>query len=344
MKKGIALILISSVWVATLGLAPVSAQDESFTVYFTEDMAFSTVLPDGWVADGNRDDGLTVANSADALGRALDEEGIFNPGDLALKVFALPEDQLGGTPVDEFLALVAEQVVASTSDDPPEFSEVEELDFAGRAAVSTMGISSDVGAGLIMYPFAPQTYAVAVIAATPDELDAMIETGLNALATVRYSLPLDATQDDELVTFNYPDGWVLQIESPLYMLANDQVAFDAEDPGEGQYKIVLADLSAFEVDVATLSLADATTTWVEGLLSEGQTASDPLTLTLDGVEVITEDVFNEDGDTVGGVFVVQFASLENTVWGVAFGAAPGDSYQISLTALNMLWGLQVAQQ
>jgi hypothetical protein len=347
-KSAFSLLIVVILLGAGLGMpAGTSAQDDSFTLFFTEDQAFSSVLPNGWAANGSREDGLILASSEATLQLyQAAEDSKPQPGDLIIQVYAFPEEAMAGLPMTDFLSAVAQEMQAD-SDAPPELSDLEEFDLAGREAAVVTGVSSEVGAHVIMYLLAPGHYALAVIATTPDDLDAVTEDAMTILATVRFSLSLDETQDDEYVTFGYPTGWVLNTFEgmpPIYGLANSEEAFNAEDLIEGQYKIILADLGAsFGVDVANLSVADATVAWVQGLLNEGETATDPITITLDnGVEIVTLDVLNKDGSYVGGVFVAQFTAFENVVEGVAFASAPDASYQISLTALNMLLGLQVA--
>jgi hypothetical protein len=62
---------------------------------------------------------------------------------------------------------------------------------------------------------------------------------------------------------------------------------------------------------------------------------------VNGFEVVTVNALNQEDAIIGGAYVIQFEG-SNIVRGLVFAGAPGQSDQISLTALDMLLGLHVA--
>jgi hypothetical protein len=345
MKYLFRITLLAAFLLAGIGIAgDARAQDDGPTFFRTEDGSYSVFLPEGWVAEGSAEDGLVIANSQEAF-VAFEADDDPQPGQLVVVVSAID------TPTADLLEALDLEAETSLVDlldtvGPLLFSgdggfsvgPADAISFAGRnAALAEVGREGIEGA-VILYMMGPDRFGIGFIAGAPGILDEAGEQASEVLGLVRYSLTLDKTHESEGFTLSYPDGWVVDESEGFTLMSNDAAAIDADELAEGQYGIVVVEAAALgsvSKDVTKVAAEVG-----ELLADEGDVLSDVFTLEVDGRSVASIDVTNANDDTnnnEGGLFVTD---TDQGIFAVIYFTAAEDSYQLGLTALNVLLGVQ----
>lgn len=337
----LAILLVMMVALTAVVPSAIHAQEDESTFFITEDKSFSVVLPAGWFADGDREEGLSVANSEEALAAmgSEDDQSAPEEGQLGIQVIALPISSLGDT--EQTLLEVLDTLIGILSADEPVFevTESQEIDMAGHPAAYAVATTSEVESAAVVYVIAPGTYGVAFMATQPGGLDALLEDAFNVLATVRHSLAIEESFDNGTFAFNYTTDWFTEDVEVAVIVHDSEETSTAEDLADGQYRITIFSLDSLGIDTS-VSMEEAATSFVALALEDDETASEPFTLEIAEIEFVIVDVLNGDEEYIGGVFVTSIPALDIYV-GAAFGASPNNAYQVSLTALSMLFTLEV---
>ena len=326
MKKLFATILVLALLVVAL---PTGAQEDTgLSIYVTEDGSYLAVLLDGWVAEGSRGDGLQIANSAELMELMDSDEDVTIPaGSYALFVFALAEADLGMEDVDAVTFTTTIVSLLSQEEDAPPFGEVAAFELSDRDAARTDATDEDGDYTLIGYQIAPETWAFGILFAAPGEGAAGEEIGLALLDAISYSLPMEETYEGEMHSFDYPAGWMADAyDEGVYLIANDQAAYEAPTMETGQFNVWLTTLPSGD-------LVELGTTFLAGFLEEGDELSDPVIFNAGETEVVLLDVDSETAVEEYGLLLIDGG---DEVHAALYVAAAGETAFIGLTAMNML--------
>ena len=331
-KKLLGLVLLLALLVTVV---PIGAQDDEdeveFTIYVTDDVAYSTALLEGWVAQGSREDGIQIANSEEMMAWVNSEEKTLVPaGGYAIVIAAIPEADLGMGELDAqtFTALILE------FDEEFSFGEVSAFEFedyeeAARAEASTE--FADLTA--VSFEIAPDAWAFAVLAAAPGEGADGEALGLAVLNSATFGLPLEESVEGASgATYHLPTGWIgSESESEgqfIFGATSSDIAADAMEFEEGQFGVILMSYDGDDTYDTALAILPA-------MMEEGQTATPPFYVNVGDQEVLVMTIEDEEEDSVGGIMVLDSPEGEpdRVAW---FGSAPGEAEWIALTVLNIL--------
>lgn len=343
MKRLLISLLALVLLVAPLSVLAQDGDTASVEVFVTDDGAFLTVLPPGWAADGDRFDGLTIANDP-AILEAMDADLGDGPasGQFAMLVLALPlgdvEMMLGE---DAELDAILELIISfmSGDEDTPEFGEIselvdEDLEFEGVVAY---GANEKFDAMITAYELAPFTYGIAVLMAAPGELEDWEETGLTLVTLTSYAPELDAdyTTADGL-SFSYPSDWLVVEQEGIVTITSEELDMESEDVllESGQFAVSLVNLSA--LGISDMALEDVAELLLDELLEEGDEANDPLILIIDGDEILLVSVENET-ENEGG-FILH--DHDGTIYAAIYVGANGESGLVGYLAASMLLSIE----
>lgn len=320
--------------------AGVTAQEDemSVTFYITEDGSFSVTLLDGWAADGNRDDGITIANSEEVLAKFNEDEDPA-PDDIAIQLLALPPEFVSELGLDEDASYadilnVFVPFIMQENEEELELGEVLDIELGTQAASAIVAIGETSEAALVVYTLAPETLGLAIVAGAPGFIEESSDLALAVLASAQYSLPLEESFEDDLVSFSYPTEWVAQDEGGIYSLTNDAAALEADELEEGQYGIIL--LNAEAAGISGESTTEIANAFRDQLQEEGDEYSEAIEFEVDGMAASVIEVTSLEEGNEGGVLVVE-TDLGFLV--AVYVNAPGQNY-IGLTALNVLLSVE----
>lgn len=342
MKRNISVLVSVMLLLMLVIPASVTAQDDAaeVTLFVTEDGAYSVALLDGWAATGSEDEGLSVANSQEALDK-FDTDVDPSEGDLAIGLLAVPSELVAQLGLDEeatFVELLEAflPIALGDSEEPVEVSDVQELDLAGRPAAYATVTSDTVEAAYALYALAPDTIGIGFLGGAPGVIEEQGDLALQILATARYSQPLVETFDDDALAFNYPEEWLAQGESGIYTITNDQEALSVDVLSEGQFGILAFDLGL--LGYTGESVSDVATQLAALIQEEGQEYSDPIEVEVGDNIVGIIDMTTPDTDgNEGGIMVIQSG---DELFGVVFLTADSEAYQVGLLALNVLLSME----
>ncbi|MCB9436766.1 MAG: hypothetical protein H6673_07195 [Anaerolineales bacterium] len=336
-------LFISLIALALL-VVPLSAfaqDDDTFTIegFVTEDGSFFALLPDGWAADGNAVDGLTIANDEAILdAMEADEEGGPESGQFAMLVLPLPSGELAAMLGEEasfsdVLALVMQFM--GDSEDMPAFGEIGELD-AAISGAAAYGANDKFDAMMAAFDLAPGTYGILVLLAAPGELSEFEDTGLDVASGVSYSPALDTeyTTADGLV-LSYPSNWIVVEDTGVVTITSEELDMESEDVilESGQYALSFLNLTALGLTGETLEdYADAV---LAELLEEGDIPADPVRLILGDEEILVISVSHES-DNEGGLILHDH---DGTIYAGVYAGPNGEADLAGYMTANILLNL-----
>lgn len=337
-------LLISLIALALL-VVPLSAfaQDgETFTLegFVTEDGSFFALLPDGWAADGNAVDGLTIAND-EAILEAMeaDEEGGPESGQFAMLVLPLPSGELAAMLGEEatfsdVLALVMQFM--GESEDMPAFGEISDLEDAAIEGAAAYGANDKFDAMMAAFDLAPGTYGIVVLMAAPGELGEFEDMGLDIASGVSYSPALDTvyTTADGLV-LSYPANWIVVEDEGIVTITSEELDMESEDVilESGQYALSYLNLTALGITAETLE--DYADILLAELLDEGDTPNDPVLLILGEDEILVVSVNNET-ENEGGLILHDH---DGTIYAGVYAGPNGEADLVGYMTANILLNL-----
>lgn len=347
MKKTMILLLALLLVALPMAYAQDDGEVTVFTLTTTEDGAFAlSYLPDGWTFQqaGNA---LLISNNP-AL---FEEDTDVATGEVLVAVVPLAVDDLveaGDTREAQFEALLIE-LTADPDDpnDPVVVSDIQELPDYGEEALYAYGANSKAEADVVYYPLAPGYWAVGYISTSIGELEGELGTmGWDVLGGVFFSAPLDAPFAGAAFSFNLPADWPVNEDNApvVYIVGSSEEALVAPELGFDDYYLLVGDVAAAGVDVATLSLTDEATSLATVILSEGEVLDTAFLIELNGMQIGVVEVYNADDANVGGVVVAEIPGIENAVYGVAYGAYPGRAIEIIYTAIQVLMSISLNAQ
>jgi hypothetical protein len=343
MKRAFLLLLV------LLLVLPLSvfAQDDTVdavAVFRTEDGAYVAILPEGWVADGSRAEGLRIGNSQETLDMMLnEEEDTPASGMIGISVTAFSSEDLMGlleldeeaTEVDLLNGLL--ELLLSSGGEEADLGEVGEIEFDKRPAATVTGtLNAETEAKIYLHHLAQDTLALTIVATPVGELQGVVEDVTSIITGVGYSLELTETytSEDGSMTFMYPaDTFVTDSDGVPFISSDEELPEDVFEPG--QYGIVVIDLTAMgmvgeDMDTTAQSL-------VESVMEEGDEMNGPFHLLVNEEDDVTFiAVSNSEEKNEGGVFLLE---KETGVYAVIFVAAHGYADTISATALNVLYSV-----
>ncbi|MCB9436765.1 MAG: hypothetical protein H6673_07190 [Anaerolineales bacterium] len=341
MKRLLCLLLLLTIAIPFTALAQEDATPV-YEVFVTEDGAFITLLPDGWVAEGDGDGGLQVANSTETMD-AMNNSDVMGPesGQFAMLILPLPAEMLdlfGGSADSSYSEILTIMMgLFGEGDDFPSFGEPIELsgeEYGFDGAYAT-GSSELTDAKMIVYDLAVGTIGVAVLVAAPGELDNFEAEAGSVIVTASYAPALDESysNEDAAVEFDYPAGWKADVdENGLVYVTNDPEVTPDSDLQSGQYAVAVINLSAFGLAGDTLeATADNI---LPLLLDEGDTADDPVILVVGDDEVFVIGVSNEDETTNDGGLVIR--DVDGTMYAAVYASAYDEARLIGYTAAAIL--------
>lgn len=344
MKK--TMILMLALLMVALPLAYAQDGDEPKVVAFhtTEDGIFAVgYLPDGWTLQGGAE-GLAVA-SDEAL---LVGDDPVPAGGLRLAILPLDEAtlaSLGSTPREQFQTLLDLAVSEPTDPaDPIVFDEIQDAADYGDGALYVYGSSTTQDYDLLLYPMAPGWWGFLWMNAARDELSGDLgDEGWSVVNSVLFAVPLDATLEAEGYSFGYPSTWAIndEVAPTVYILGNTEEAITTAELSQQQVYILVGDVAATDIDVASLSLTEEATALAERIVDEGNTIDPPFILQIGDVQLGMAEMYDENDMNIGGVVVMELEGFKNAVYGVYYKAFSGRGIWLAYSAIHVLLSLNV---
>lgn len=307
MKRILCLLLLLTIAIPFTAFAQSDATP-SVEVFSTEDGSFIVLLPEGWAGDGNIDDGLTVANSADTLETLMNSDvPVLESGEFGMVILPLPSFflELIGLSADASHAEILEVILSFLLADGtfPTVGDISDLtgEEYGFDGVVASGSNEDLEIKVVAYTLAVDTIGIAVMVSASGELASFEDDASIVLGTASYSPALTQwyTNEDVALDFSYPDGWEVNIDdNGLVYVTNDPSVDPDADLESGQFVIAIVNLTAF--GLAGASLEDSANTLLPLLLDEGDTAEEPVILVIgdDEIFVVSVDGSNSDGGLI----------------------------------------------
>lgn len=341
MKRLLCLLLLLTIAIPFTALA----QDDAtpvYEVFVTEDGAFITLLPEGWVAAGDGEDGLQVANSEETM-TAMDSDEADGPesGQFAMVIVPLPTEMLAlfggseeGTYTDTLMIMMD---LFSEGDDFPTFDEPAELsdqDY-GFDGAYVYGQNETMDAKMIVYDLAADTIGVAILLSAPGELEEFEPAATGIIVTASYAPPLEEiySSEDSAVEFAFPVGWTANVdENGLVYVTNDPEVTTDTTLQSGQFAVAVINLSAFGMAGDTLEASAGNI--LPLLLEEGDTTDDPVILAIGDDEVLVINVDNEDETVNDGGLVIR--EVDGTMYAAVYASAYDEARLIGYTAAAIL--------
>lgn len=332
------LLILLTLLTLLLSVLPGSAQDDEVEIsYFVaEDASYAAILLDGWVAQASREGGLYMASSQETLDLLLsedDDEAVMPSGEYGVLVFAGPMENPEEWDALSFLNDIIELIADPERDTV--MSDVYEMEYDGRTLARIDASNDSTEAITLAYEIAPRTWALAILYSAPGEGETFSDLGLALVNAVAYSLPLeDTVEGTDGTSYLVPAGWVGDDSEGFLAVANNQEAFDAEELETGHYRIAMLEWDSESAETT----AD---TVLNSLLEEDEYANDPVILTIGDQEVLQVAVRQSEDDLgIGGFIILEGEDGAPNLVAI-YAAAPGESQQIGLTALNMVLNSQV---
>lgn len=324
-----------------------SAQDDAtpvYEVFVTEDGSFITLMPDGWVAKGNFEDGLIVANNADALYMMSNDSEDFTapqPGEFGLGIAAFPNElfELFELPEDASYSEILTTFLGLMMDDPsfPAIEEQGELagDEFGFAGAYATGSNELMDLQLVVFDLSANTTGVVLMAAAPSEMSNFEAEAAQILITTSYTSPLEEvySSEDSAVEFAYPAGWKADVdENGLVYVTNDPEVTTDTTLQSGQFAVAVIDLSA--LGMAGDTMEASANNILPVLLAEGDVADDPVILAIGEDKVLVINVDNEDETVNDGGLVIR--EVDGTMYAAVYASAYDEARLIGYTAAAIL--------
>jgi hypothetical protein len=339
-KKMLCLMILVALSISVL---PSSAQDQiTFTPYVTDDAAFWVELPDGWIAEGSREQGLFIATSEAMLELMQSGDTIEVPvGEYGIFILAGEMQDPDSWDAVTFVEDFVQGLVGAEA--PPIWGEA--YTHTLEATTTTVfgridGHNAFTDTSALSYEIAADTWGLVFVFAAPGMIAEVDDLSLIIPYLTVYSLPLtDAVEGAPItglpsINYTVPADWVsVDYEENFYFIAaNSQAALDAtgvERPLEsGQFSVTLMLWGGEDAEDTANSL-------LSSYQLDGLHTTEPRYLMVGEQEVLQMAIRNEDDLGVGGIFVVD--SLDSQLYKVAiYSTSLGESNLIGMTALNML--------
>jgi hypothetical protein len=139
---------------------------------------------------------------------------------------------------------------------------------------------------------------------------------------------------DGTITFNYPDGWIINDAPGLVTIANGQAAIEAEVPAPGQFqaRLFTTPISAIEGLGVAATPRDVLQFFADGLSTSGVTFNAPADLNIG-----TRAAARIEGSGTDGQALVLAMNLDNGNYAfVSAISAPGEISRFEPTLLAIL--------
>ena len=309
-------------------IPPAVAQSPTRWFFVADDGSYSALLPAGWVAEASQENGIRIANSQ----IALESDDSLAEDQFVLLLFQVTFGQLetlGLTP-DTPLTDVVDSYAAQLTSDAPEIAfqpaVSAELGQIGvpRLAATAEGGSREENMTLITLEIFPGVIGVAALIAHIGEMGTYHKTALEALLSIRYSPPFDATFQPEgsSFIFDHPAGWIARNDQTagfsVVTLVNNAEGLSLTELVPGEIQWMIADLTAFQDDVAALGLAPALREIAAGFIAGDAVSalSEPYAIQVGDVEVALINLVSDFGNGGGvlvstgqGVYIVIYTGL-----------------------------------
>jgi hypothetical protein len=139
---------------------------------------------------------------------------------------------------------------------------------------------------------------------------------------------------DGTITFNYPDGWIVNDVPGLVTIANSQAAIEAQNPAPGQFqaRLFTTPISAIEGLGVAATPRDVLQFFADGLSTSGVTFNAPADLNIG-----TRAAARIEGSGTDGQALVLALNLDNGNYAfVSAISAPGEISRFEATLLAIL--------
>lgn len=323
----------------------VSAQDtEAFSLFFTDDYAYSVILPAGWYAQGSRERGLVIGSSEDTLNNFVED---IDPaeGQFALSITTVDETfekNVGITPdMTPLEGIELAYQGMSTGTAPNSLQPIVETTIAGQEAAGFLVLDSNFEGYVFAYNLAPNQLGFGIFLGKVGAIDAYYDNARAILNTVRFSLPLPETFEGIGLSVQYPSAdWVVLDQGDRIEIAlRDE---NATDPtlATGEFDIFL--LSPNQDDIEDHTFPELARILATQLAAEDKEAQiSVIFFPFDEYEGAW--IKMETPDVNGNNSGLWMIDTEHGIFLATYSAPLGDEAHISLTALTMLDSLVITQ-